>query len=81
VPDGPDVPGDAAGLRAANARSRELLAGRDAGVAELRALVADLQAQVAERAGQNPGELVQAAVLGQAGQAGPGGSRARPWAD
>jgi transposase len=47
VPDVPDVPGDAAGLRAANARLRELLAGRDAQVAELRALVADLQGQVA----------------------------------
>jgi transposase len=56
VPDVPDVPGDAAGLRAANARLRELLAERDAQVAGLRALVADLQAQVAElaaRAGQN----------------------------
>jgi transposase len=56
VPDVPDVPGDAAGLRAANARLRELLAERDAQVAELRVLVADLQAQVAElaaRAGQN----------------------------
>ena len=45
-----------AGLRAANARLRELLAERDAEVADLRALVADLQAQVAElaaRAGQN----------------------------
>jgi transposase len=56
-------PGDAAGLRAANARLRELLAGRDAEIAALRArvaqaegLVADLQAQVAElaaRVGQN----------------------------
>ena len=57
MPGVPDVPGDAAGLRAANAWLRELLAGRDAEVAELRALVADLQAQVAElaaRAGQNP---------------------------
>jgi transposase len=56
VPDVPDVPGDAAGLRAANARLQELPAERDAQVAELRALVADLQAQVAElaaRAGQN----------------------------
>jgi transposase len=50
------VSGDVAGLRAANAWLRELLAERDAEVAELRALVADLQAQVAElaaRAGQN----------------------------
>jgi uncharacterized small protein (DUF1192 family) len=63
----PDVPGDgAAGLRAANARLRDLLAERDAQigellaqlgvVAELREQVAVLQAQVAElaaRAGQN----------------------------
>jgi len=56
VPDVPAVPGDAAGLPAANARLRELLAEWDAEVAELRALVADLQARVAElaaRAGQN----------------------------
>lgn len=56
MPDMPGVAEDAAGLRAANARLRELLAGRDAEVAELRALVAELQAQVAElaaRAGQN----------------------------
>jgi regulator of replication initiation timing len=36
VPDEP-VPDDAAGLRAANARLRELLAGRDAEIAALRA--------------------------------------------
>jgi transposase len=56
VPDVPVVPGDAAGLRAANARLRELLAERDTQVAGLRALVAGLQAEVAElaaRAGQN----------------------------
>ena len=56
MPDMPAVPGDEAGLRAANARLRELLAGRDAEVAGLRALVAELQAQVADlaaRAGQN----------------------------
>jgi transposase len=56
VPDAPAVPGDEAGLRAANARLRELLAERDAEVAGLRALVAELQAQVADlaaRAGQN----------------------------
>ena len=50
------VAGDETGLRAANARLRELLAGRDAEVAGLRALVAELQAQVADlaaRAGQN----------------------------
>ncbi len=47
----PDVPGAAAAeLRAANARLRELLAGRDAEVADLRALVAGLQAQVADLA-------------------------------
>jgi transposase len=53
----PDTSGDAAaGLRAANARLRELLAGRDAEVAGLRVLVAELQAQVADlaaRLGQN----------------------------
>ena len=56
MPDMPGVPEDAAGLRAANARLRELLAGRDAEVAGLRALVVELQAQVADlaaRAGQN----------------------------
>jgi len=53
VPDVPGVSDDAAGLRAAKARLRELLAGRDA---ELRALVAGLQVQLADlaaRAGQN----------------------------
>lgn len=56
MPDAPGVPDDAAGLHAANARLRELLAERDAEVAELRALVAGLQAQLADlaaRAGQN----------------------------
>ncbi len=58
VPPVPDTPGDTAGLRAANARLRELLAERDAEIAELRArtaelgelraLVAELQAQVAD---------------------------------
>jgi hypothetical protein len=61
--DTPGPPGDAAGLRAANARLRELLAGRDAEIAALRArvaeaegLVADLREQIAElaaRVGQN----------------------------
>ena len=61
--DTPGPPGDAAGLRAANARLRELLAERDAEIAALRArvaeaegLVAGLREQVAElaaRAGQN----------------------------
>jgi Family of unknown function (DUF6444) len=41
------VSDDAAGLRAANVRLRELLAAREAEVAELRVLVAELQAQVA----------------------------------
>ena len=46
--DTPGVPDDAAGLRAANARLRELLAQRDAEIAGLRAEGAELQAQVAE---------------------------------
>jgi len=67
VPDTPPVPGEAAspdeviaGLRVANTRRRELLAGRDAHIAhllaqvaqldELHALVADLQAEVADLA-------------------------------
>ena len=67
VPDRPGVPGEAAsadeviaGLRMANARLRELLAERDAHVAqllaqaaqvdELQALVAELRAQVADLA-------------------------------
>jgi transposase len=59
----PGPPGDAAGLRAANARLRELLAERDAEIAALRVrvakaegLAADLREQVAElaaRVGQN----------------------------
>ena len=62
MPDAP-VPDDAAGLRAANTRLRELLAERDARIGELLALltavgdqVAGLQAQVADlaaKAGQN----------------------------
>jgi transposase len=55
--DTPGPPGDAAGLRAANARLRELLAGRDAEIAALRVrvaqaegLAADLREQVAELA-------------------------------
>jgi len=65
VPDAPVVRDDAAGLRAANARLRELLAERDAqlaaqaaAAAELREQVAGLQAQVADlaaRLGQNSG--------------------------
>jgi transposase len=56
VPDAPGMADDAGGLRADNARLRELLALRDAEAAELRALVAELQAKVADlaaRAGQN----------------------------
>ena len=67
VPDTPPVPGDAAaageltaaGLRAANARLRDLLAGRDTRIGELQAQVAaqdarigELQAQVADLAAQ-----------------------------
>ena len=44
------MPGDAAGLRAANARLRELLAERDTEVAVLREQVEQLTAQVAELA-------------------------------
>jgi transposase len=53
VPEVPGVPdsGDA-GLRAANARLRELLSERDAENAELRELVTALQAQVADLAAQ-----------------------------
>jgi transposase len=60
VPDTPGVPDDAAGLRAANVRLRELLAERDAEIARLgaqlaetaglRELVAALQGQVADLA-------------------------------
>ena len=50
VAETPGVPDDAAGLRAANARLRELLAARESEVAELRVLVAELQAQVADMA-------------------------------
>jgi len=50
VPEVPAVPDDAAGLRAANARLRELLAERDAEVAVLREQLAALQSQVADLA-------------------------------
>jgi transposase len=50
VPEIPAVPDDAAGLRAANARLRELLAGRDAEIAVLREQLSGLQSQVAELA-------------------------------
>ena len=46
----PGVPDDAAGLRSANARLRELMAERDAEIAALRDLVAVLQGQVADLA-------------------------------
>jgi hypothetical protein len=49
VPEVPGVPdSDAAGLRAANARLRELVAQRDAEIAVLREQMAVLQSQVAE---------------------------------
>jgi transposase len=47
VPDTPPVPGDAAGLRAANARLRELLAERDAQIGELGLQVAARDAEIA----------------------------------
>jgi transposase len=52
VPEMPGVPdsGDAAGLRAANTRLRELLAGRDTEIAVLREQLAGLQSQVADLA-------------------------------
>jgi hypothetical protein len=48
VSDTPAAPGDADGLREANRRLRELLLQRDTENAELRVLVAELQAQVAD---------------------------------
>ena len=50
VPEMPAGPDDAAGLRAANARLRELLAQRDAEVAVLREQLSGLQSQVADLA-------------------------------
>jgi transposase len=52
VPESPVGPGDAAGLRAANARLRELLAERDAEIGVLREALAGLQSQVADLAAQ-----------------------------
>jgi transposase len=48
----PEVLGSPAGLRAANARLRELLAERDAEIAVLREALAALQSQVADLAAQ-----------------------------
>jgi len=50
VPEVTGVPDDAAGLRAANARLRELLAERDAEIAALREQLSGLQSQVADLA-------------------------------
>jgi transposase len=52
VPESPADPDDAAGLRAANARLRELLAERDAEIGLLRTALAGLQSQVADLAAQ-----------------------------
>jgi len=52
VPESPADPDDAAGLRAANARLRELLAERDAEIGLLREAVAGLRSQVADLAAQ-----------------------------
>jgi transposase len=52
VPESPADPDDAAGLRAANARLRELLAERDAEIGLLRGVVAGLQSQVGDLAAQ-----------------------------
>jgi transposase len=52
VPESPADPDDAAGLRAANARLRELLAERDAEIGLLREALAGLQSQVADLAAQ-----------------------------
>jgi transposase len=52
VPESPADPDDAAALRAANARLRELLAERDAEIGLLREALAGLQSQVADLAAQ-----------------------------
>ena len=82
VPEMPGVPdsGDG-GLRAANTRLRELLAERDARIAEqaaenaaLREALAELQSQVADLAAQvktNSRNSIEAAVVGRPGQAVP----------
>ena len=92
MPDEP-VPDDVAGLRAANARLRELLAERDAEVAGLRAglgsadreLIRRLRASAC-RAGAPPGHgqhrlgdsLLEGADRGERGPAGPAAVRAGP---
>jgi transposase len=53
APETPGVADDAAGLRAANARLRELMADRDAEIAVLREQVAVLQEQVADLAARS----------------------------
>ena len=66
VPEIPGVPDDAAGLRAANARLRELLAVRDAEIAVLRGQVAELgvlRARAAELLGEAAGLQAQVADL------------------
>jgi transposase len=66
VPEIPGVPDDAAGLRAANARLRELLAERDAEIAVLRgqvAEVAELRARAAELQAEAAGLQSQVADL------------------
>jgi hypothetical protein len=52
VPESPADPDDAAGLRAANARLRELQAERDAEIGLLREALAGLQSQVQDLAAQ-----------------------------
>jgi hypothetical protein len=80
VPEVPGVPDSGeGGLRAANARLRELLAERDARIAEQAAENAVLREALAELqvAGRGPGcpgedqlaQLQQAAVVGRPGQA------------
>jgi transposase len=66
VPEIPGVPDDAAGLRAANARLRELLAVRDAEIAVLRGQVAELgmlRARAAELLAEAAGLQAQVADL------------------
>jgi uncharacterized protein involved in exopolysaccharide biosynthesis len=79
VPEVPGVPDDAAGLRAANARLRELLAerderiaGQDAEIAVLREQLSGLQSQVADlaaRVASNSRNSSKPAVVGRPGEA------------